>query len=58
MPVTVKPMPTTKMCGNCWHAMFRDYHGNMTFYCGYYLPPVLFDADACIAWKFEKPSRK
>lgn len=57
MPAIVKPMPTTKMCGNYWHDLFRDYHGNMTFYCGYYLHPVLFDADACIAWKFEKPSR-
>ena len=50
--------PIIKMCGNCWHALFRDYHGELRFYCGYYFNPTLFDREACINWISEKPKNK
>ena len=50
--------PVVKMCGNFWHALFRDYHGELKFYCGYYLKPTLFDREACDNWKTEKPNHK
>ena len=45
--------PIIKMFGNCWHALFRDYHGELRFYCGYYLNPTLFDREACLNWRSE-----
>lgn len=28
------------------------------FYCGYYLNPTLFDREACVNWRSEKPKNK
>ena len=51
-------MSKTPTCANCYRSLFRNMHGVTVLYCGYYLNPTLFDHEACVNWRSEKPKNK
>ena len=51
-------MSKAPTCYNCWRSVFRNLHGCIVLYCGYYYRPVPDDGMTCDNHTYEKTEKQ